>query len=62
MIGLLAGLCYVIAAVIFFMLGVEWEDGPELPWGFFFLALGLVIAHWGGPAQVEYRKRRTPSA
>lgn len=59
MVGLLAGLSFVIAAVIFFMLGVEWEDGPDAAWGWFFLALGFVLAHLGGPAGAEYRRRRT---
>jgi len=56
MAGLLATVSFVIAAVIFFMLGAEWEDGPDAAWGFFFVALGLAIGGLGG-AYHEVRGR-----
>lgn len=41
--GLLAFVAFAVAAVIFVMIGLEWEDGPEAAWGFFAVAVGLAL-------------------
>lgn len=56
MTGLLAFVCYVVATVIFALLALEVEDGPEAAWGFMFIALGLAVASITA-AHAEARRR-----
>jgi hypothetical protein len=47
MFGILAFISFVIACVIFFLLGADMAK-IEATWGFFFVALGLALQMLGG--------------